>query len=51
MIFTKSLRGLWSYNTRNLKRIDFWDIQLYMTEPPNSSELEIVSVELTHWTK
>ena len=25
----------------------FWDIQLYMTEPPNSGELETVSVELT----
>ena len=25
----------------------FWDIQLYMTEPPNSSELETVSVEST----
>ena len=29
----------------------FWDIQLYMIEPPNSSELETVSVESTHWTK
>ena len=29
----------------------FWDIQLYMTEPPNSGELENVSVESTHWTK
>ena len=29
----------------------FWDIQLYMTEPPNSGELETVSVESTHWTK
>ena len=25
----------------------FWDIQLYMTEPPNSSELETVLVEST----
>ena len=25
----------------------FWDIQLYMTEPPNSGELETVSVEST----
>ena len=25
----------------------FWDIQLYMTEPLNSSELELVSVEST----
>ena len=25
----------------------FWYIQLYMTEPPNSSELETVSVEST----
>ena len=25
----------------------FWDILLYMTEPPNSSELETVSVEST----
>ena len=25
----------------------FWDIQLYMTEPRNSGELEIVSVEST----
>ena len=25
----------------------FWDIQLYMTEPPNSSELETVAVEST----
>ena len=25
----------------------FWDIQLYMTELPNSSELETVSVEST----
>ena len=29
----------------------FWDIQLYMTEPTNSGELETVSVESTHWTK
>ena len=49
MIFTRSLRGLWSYNTRNLRLIPFfrfWD-QLYMTEPPNSSELDTVSVEST----
>ena len=26
----------------------FQDIQLYMTEPPNSSELETVAVESTH---
>ena len=25
----------------------FWDIQLYMTEPPNSDELETVWVEST----
>ena len=25
----------------------FWDIQLYMTEPSNSGELETVSVEST----
>ena len=25
----------------------FWDIQLYMTEPHNSGELETVSVEAT----
>ena len=25
----------------------FWDIQLYMTKPPNSGELETVSVEST----
>ena len=25
----------------------FWNIQLYMTEPPNSGELEIVSVVST----
>ena len=25
----------------------FWDIQLYMTEPPKSGELEAVSVEST----
>ena len=25
----------------------FWDIQLYMTEPPSSGELETVSVEPT----
>ena len=25
----------------------FWDIQLYMTEPSNSDELETVSVEST----
>ena len=50
MIFTRSSRGLWSYNTRNLRLIRFfrfWDIQLYMTEPPNSGELETVSVEST----
>ena len=50
MIFTRSLRGLWSYNTTNLRLIRFfrfWDIQLYMTEPPNNGELETVSVEST----
>ena len=50
MIFTRSSRGLWSYNTRNLRLIrffEFWDIQLYMTKPPNSGELETVSVEST----
>ena len=50
MIFTRSPRGLWSYNTRNLRLIRFfrfWDIQLYMTEPPNSGDLETVSVEST----
>ena len=29
----------------------FWDIQLYMTEPPNSGELETVSVESTAISK
>ena len=50
MIFTKSSRGLWFYNTGNLRLIRFfwfWDIQLYMTEPPNSGELETVTVEST----
>ena len=40
-----------TYNTRNLRLIcsfRFRDIQLYMTEPPNSSELETVAVESTH---
>ena len=35
-------------HTRNLRLIRFFrfrDIQLYMTEPPNSSELETVAVE------
>ena len=27
--------------------IRFWDIQLYMTKPPNNSELETVAVEST----